>query len=69
MKSLVSDKRNNEDDKAKLAYALTKRMPAKDGFEMVQQLYGLSLEQARILINKGRRLDGQSPPPIKTGVR
>lgn len=67
--STIITSEQNEADKAKLAYALTKRMPAKDGWRTIQEIYGVSQTRAQLLINKGRRLDVLNAPPIIKGVR
>lgn len=49
-----------ENDKAILAYALTKSLPAHDAWEMIGSMFAVSKSQAQSLINKGRRLDAQT---------
>lgn len=56
----TTQSRQDEDDKAKLAHALTKRLPSNDQWTMIQDMFGISEVQARMLINKGRRLDAQN---------
>jgi hypothetical protein len=50
----------DDDDKAKLAYALAGKLPWAEGAKLVQDMCGCSEIAARALIQKGKRLAAEA---------
>jgi hypothetical protein len=51
---------SDEDDKAKLAYALAGKLPFSEGASMISEMFKVNGLKARSLIDEGRRIAVQA---------